>query len=202
MSSVTRTTVLLAAAAVAGFLLAQYFFEPTPVQVQTPPPAAEKPSELVAELPDIRLPDLAGQERSLAEWAGQPMIVNFWATWCPPCLKEIPLLMAFADANPDIQVIGIAVDRQDDVERFLETRPIDYPVLIGQSAAMNAAESFGVEFFGLPFTAYVGADGTPLGVVTGEVKQADLDNLAAVIADLTAGNENNEGAKARLAKLR
>lgn len=200
MSGVTRTTLLLAAAAVAGFLLARYFFEPVPVEAPAPQP--ERPSELVSELPDIQLPDLEGQPRRLREWAGKPIIVNFWATWCPPCLKEIPLLMDFADANPDIQVIGIAVDRQDDVERFLETRPIDYPVLIGQSDAMEAANSFGVEFFGLPFTAYVGADGTPLGVVTGEVKQADLDNLAAVIADLTAGNEDNEGAKARLAKLR
>ena len=155
----------------------------------------------VAQLPDFSLPDLDGTPRSIRSWAGERgLIINFWATWCAPCLREIPLLTAFqAQQGATAQVIGIAVDRLDDVVAFAPEMNFNYPILVGQSEAMEAAQAFGVEFLALPFTVFTAAGGQILAVHTGEVTAGDLDNYASVLADVAAGAVDLDQARARMA---
>ena len=98
-------------------------------------------SVLVDTLPEFALEDLGGEIRSIHGWEGDALVINFWATWCAPCLREIPLLKEFQDANGSagVQVVGIAVDRLEAVQAFAEDMGFNYPVLVGQLAAMEAA---------------------------------------------------------------
>jgi len=143
-------------------------------------------SNLAQSLPSIELPDLSGELRNLEEWSGKPMVINFWATWCAPCLREIPLLKNFRNENSNFNLIGIAVDRELPVKQYAQEIQIDYPVLIGQMQAMNAAQEFGVNVYALPFTVFTVANGATLGVFTGELHQEQLDEIIKIIKDYDA----------------
>ena len=169
-----------------------------------PEPVVAADTEPVERLPSFSLANVDGEQQSIESWPGKALIVNFWATWCAPCLREIPLLNRYQESyrDRDLQVIGIAVDQTDPVLEFMENLPFDYPVLIGQADAMDAAAEFGVEFFGLPFSVFTDKQGYVLGTHTGELHAEDLDNLMGTLDDLAAGNIDVAGARARLAGRR
>ena len=131
--------------------------ESTPPAPAVPDPATAAPAKasLAATIPPFQLADQDGVMRSLKDdWQGKALIVNFWATWCAPCRREIPLLMQLArdHADENFQVVGIAVDFRDKVLAYSKEMKIDYPMLIGEQEALDAAAAFGVEAVGLPFT--------------------------------------------------
>ncbi|MGH8494947.1 MAG: TlpA family protein disulfide reductase [Gammaproteobacteria bacterium] len=169
--------VLLAAAAAGGFYLYRLAFVPEDALVGTSSPAAG------TQRPEFSLPDMSGKLRSISEWDGDALVVNFWATWCAPCRREIPLLMALqeAHAGDPLQVIGIAIDQPDEVRRFAGEMGMNYPVLVGEQAAVEAASGFGVDFIGLPFTAFVGPEGRVHRIHLGELEAGELDALVAEI---------------------
>ncbi|MCC5793948.1 MAG: TlpA family protein disulfide reductase [Chromatiales bacterium] len=165
-----------------------------------PPPADPGPERL----PDIVLNDLSGTPRALSEWSGRTLLINFWATWCAPCRREMPLLQALQDGrDPErLRVIGIAIDRQDPVERFLAETGVNYPVLIGQQDAMLAAERFGSAFGALPFTVLVSPDGYILGMHTGELHAPDLEHWMGIADEVAEGRLPVPEARRRLAAWR
>ena len=126
--------------------------------------------------PVFTLPDLDGEPRSITEWDGQATIVNFWATWCPPCRDEIPLLIEMQDeaASRGIQIIGIAMDDFDTVVEYAAATGFNYPVLIGEQEAVDAAEGYGAEVIGLPLTVLTGRYGRVVEIHAGEIKRPDL----------------------------
>ena len=149
--------------------------------------------------PAFQLPDLDGQPRRIDEWPGKHLVLNFWATWCAPCRREIPLLKAFQDEHGDrYQVIGIAVDFVEPVQAYAEETGFNYPVLIGQEDAMAVAETSGVEFIGMPFTMIVTADGALLTAYIGEIHQEELDHMVEVISRLDAGEIDKDAARTAL----
>lgn len=111
--------------------------------------------------PDFTLPDHEGVERSVSEWDGKLLIVNFWATWCPPCLKEIPIFVELQEtyAERGVQFIGVAIDEPENVNAFLRETPISYPVLIAQMAGIELGRQYGNTIGALPFTAFVSRSG-------------------------------------------
>lgn len=152
-------------------------------------------------LPEFSLANLAGEQQSIRSWPGDALVINFWATWCAPCLREIPLLKTFQDQQREhgVTVVGIAVDRPDPVANFAQDMSFNYPILVGQAEGMEAAASFGVDFFALPFTVFVDGDRNVLGVHTGELHDEDLENVAAVFASLASGELDLQTARDRVA---
>ncbi len=151
----------------------------------------------------FELPDMNGKVRQSSEWDGQPKLLNFWATWCAPCRREIPLLkqtqIDYADL--DLQVIGIAVDFKEDVVAYAEEAEFNYPVLVGQEDAMAVAETSGVEFIGLPFTMVVGPSGELIKTHIGEIVEEHIERITAVLAQMERGELDLEGARAELRSL-
>ena len=135
--------------------------------------------------PAVQLPDPAGEIQALSQWQGRPMLINFWATWCPPCRKEIPDLIALHQAFEEqgLVVVGIALDDPEPVRRFIRDFGIDYPVLVeeGRGTQMNA--DFGNALGILPYTVYVDADGVirkvHRGVLTRDQGRKDVRALFA-----------------------
>ena len=144
------------------------------------------PATLAETVPTFELLDRSGQPRSLQDWAGKALVVNFWATWCAPCRREIPLLQKIARerAADGFEVIGIAVDFRDKVLSYADEMQISYPVLIGEQDGLDAAAAFGVEAIGFPFTIFSDQQGRIVFARMGELHEAEatliLDQVAAV----------------------
>ena len=149
-------TAALSAAAVLGYSELPRYRRRGPAadrkrRTPTPPPSHRRPSR---PLPDFSLAILAGEQQSIQSWPGKPLLINFWATWCAPCLREIPMLKELQTARPDLQVVGIAIDKPDLVAKFAADIEFNYPILIGQNEAWDAAAALGVNIFALPFTIF------------------------------------------------
>lgn len=127
-------------------------------------------SPVAAALPHFSLPDLEGVTRRSSEWDGRPRVVNFWATWCPPCRREIPLLIELQARYGDaMQVIGVAIDDMTEVRDYAADTGFNYPVLVGQQDAVNLGNEVLQDWIGLPFTAFVDASGKITRVHVGEL---------------------------------
>lgn len=132
-------------------------------------------SDRLDRLPSFRLPDLAGNELDSRAWGGKVVVLNFWATWCPPCLREIPLLAEVQRAHPGaLQVVGIAIDTREEVARFLAQHPVDYPMLIGGVEAVEMSRRLGNRLQGLPFTVVFDRAGKPVYGQVGELTRTIL----------------------------
>ncbi|MEQ9563710.1 MAG: TlpA disulfide reductase family protein [Woeseiaceae bacterium] len=194
MKKTFAIAILMIAIAAAGYLMRAKL---APVEA---PVATGSPSDLPL---DFTLPDLEGRPRQLSEWRGEVLLVNFWATWCAPCRREIPLLKSTqaAQAEKRLQVIGVAVDYLDDVTAYAEDAAFNYPILIGQQDAIAAAESSGIEFVGMPFTLVVSTDGRLIKAHLGEIVAEHIDSISAVAVALQSGEMDFAAAKQALQEL-
>jgi len=112
--------------------------------------------------PFFRLKDLEDKVRDVKEWDGQVLMINFWATWCPPCRKEIPAFIDLQEAYQDkgLVIIGVAIDTKDNVVDFVDPMGINYPVLIGNEEGISLAKAYGNRYGVLPYTVFVDRSGT------------------------------------------
>jgi len=189
-------------------LAAGYYFARGPAPsgpAPSGPPAASDGAG--TEVPEVRplfeLADQDGVRRSIAEWDGRALMINFWATWCPPCRREIPLLneLQARYAPRGFQVVGIAVDFREDVLAYMRETPIDYPVLIGEQDALDAARAFGMETMGFPFTVFTDSRGRIVTVHLGELHPPQADVILAAVEDVEAGRLDVESARTRIRAL-
>lgn len=155
------------------------------------------------QLPDFTLNDVWGEPHSVSEWAGKPLLINFWATWCAPCRREMPLLQALHNERSatGVQVVGIAIDRQPDVQSYIAEAGISYPILSGEADAMAVSDLFGLDGLGLPFSVLVASDGTVLTVHIGEVVRQQLAAMVDISKAFEAGELELDQARQQLAKL-
>tara|TARA_B100001109_G_scaffold133552_1_gene108645 strand:- start:415 stop:1005 length:591 start_codon:yes stop_codon:yes gene_type:complete len=154
-------------------------------------------------LGEFELIDLNNVMTNSSKWNGQYKLINFWATWCAPCRREIPLLNNTQKEYQDIslQIIGIAVDVLDDVIAYSEETSFEYPVLVGEEEAIAIAENANIEFIGLPFTMLVDDQNEIIKTHLGEIKQHHIDMLTEVISDMQKGKISVEEAKFKLGKI-
>lgn len=117
-----------------------------------------------------------GEQVAMQAFRGKPLVLNFWATWCPPCVEELPLLNGFyrEQKGRGWQVVGLAIDQPSAVRQFLQRLPLDFPVALGGLGGTDLARSLGNLTGGLPFTVVFGADGTILHRKMGQLTAADL----------------------------
>ena len=133
----------------------------------------------VARLMAASLPDMEGKSQALAQWQGKVLVVNFWATWCSPCLEEIPQFVRMQEklGNQGLQFVGIAVDNVAKVREFAAKYRMNYPVLIGEMDAIELARTAGNEFGGLPFTVVMDRKGRLIGTEIGGLNEEKLTAL-------------------------
>ena len=142
---------------------------------------------LARQRPDFTLPDRIGLPHRSAEWDGKTVIVNFWATWCRPCRRELPMLNEIQQqyAGQDVQIVAIALDDRQAVEGFIKATGIklDLQVLVGDDAAIEVAKAFGNETGLLPYTVIIDSRGDIRYNHFGEISEDELtDQLGRLLA--------------------
>ena len=125
--------------------------------------------------------DLSGQKQSLGNWRGKILIVNFWATWCPPCREEIPDFVEVYNANREKGVVflGIALDEPKLVAEFAKELSITYPMLIGGEEGYDFAHQLGNSSGGIPYTVILDRQGKIVYVASGAMRRAELEKQLA-----------------------
>lgn len=117
---------------------------------------------------------LGGESRSMADYLGKPLLVNFWATWCPPCVKEMPDLDALSQEFPDVRFLGVAVDTTGNVNKFLLKTPVSYDILVAGHRGIQIMRDLGNRQGGLPYTMLFDSEGTEQHRVLGQITKASL----------------------------
>ncbi len=201
---------VIAAAGAAGFLLhrlrspAATLHPLGPAPAVAPAPAARAPasreSRIPEDVPAISLPDLEGHPHALADYRGRLLVVNFWATWCDPCRREIPLLKSLRReyAKDGLEIVGIAVDSRDDVAKYAASHGMTYPVLLGEQGGLEAAGAFGMEVV-LPFSVFADRAGRIVALKVGELRPDEAHTILSGLRELDAGHLTLKDAQAQIA---
>jgi thiol-disulfide isomerase/thioredoxin len=158
-----------AAAAVAGGGLAWWKWSPT-----------DTGSDAAGKLWGMSFDTPTGSTLAMQTLRGRPLLINFWATWCPPCVEELPLLDGFYKQNSakSWQVLGLAIDQPSSVRTFLQRTPVSFPVGLAGLGGTELSKALGNSKGGLPFTVVLGSSGTILQRRIGRVTAADLAQWA------------------------
>jgi thiol-disulfide isomerase/thioredoxin len=126
------------------------------------------------------MPDAAGKAADMKQWKGRPLVLNFWATWCAPCVEEMPELTALqAELQAkNVQILGIGIDNPANISAFADKYKIGYPLYVAGMEGSELSRQLGNQAGGLPFTVLVDASGkvkkTYLGRLKMEVLRQDI----------------------------
>ena len=120
---------------------------------------------------EFAINDLEGELRNIKEWDGKVILLNFWATWCPPCKREIPAFIELQEkyAQQGFQIIGVAIDDPDSVQDYADTMGINYPVLPGNLGAIEISRKYGNRIDGLPYSVFINREGIVTHTINGEL---------------------------------
>jgi len=142
---------------------------------------SQKEQQAVAPAPliDFSLADLRGEITPISKWRGKILIINFWATWCPPCLKEIPDFIALQNeyADKNVQFIGIAIDTSELVADYLTFIDINYPILMAEVEGQQLAKQLGNVVNAVPFTIVVNANNEIIYRHPGELSKTKIRQI-------------------------
>jgi thiol-disulfide isomerase/thioredoxin len=181
----------------------------------TPPPAAvteqsqqdgtedgrpTPPRAIPTDVPNISLADPGGVKHSLSEWKGRPLLINFWATWCAPCRREIPLLQTLRHerSGDGLEIVGIAVDFRDAVQHYAREMSIDYPVLVGEQDGLDAIAAFGMDTV-FPFTVFTDRQGRIVALKVSELHADEANFILDRVKAIDAGRLDLAAAKKEIA---
>ena len=158
----------LLVAAVAGF--AGYYFN----RASLASPVTEATTQ---KLMLLSFADLNGKAQTLSQWRGKVLVVNFWATWCPPCREEIPGLMRTQSryAPNGVKVVGIALDNVAKVQDYATEMSVDYSLLIGGAETLATSKDLGNRAGVLPYTVILDRNGKVAFTHAGALTEASLD---------------------------
>ena len=149
--------------------------------------SAETPNVPAATLSfsKLALTDLNGQPQDLGQWRGKVLVLNYWATWCPPCREEMPGFSRLQNKYRDkgVQFVGISIDSAAKIIEFQKLTPVSYPLVIGNMEAMEKSAELGNIQMALPFTAVFNRQGTLSSTRLGRFAESDLERQ---LIDLTS----------------
>ncbi len=133
---------------------------------------------------ESQLLTLEGKFSSLDDWGGKTRVVNFWATWCPPCLREIPLLIDFQKTmgQNKVQVIGISIDDVVKLREFVAKSKINYPVLLGGGIGIDLSFELGNTSLSIPYTVVLDQKGSIIAKIPGEIDEGRIQELKVTIS--------------------
>ena len=186
-----RRTLVLGAAGLGGMGFAGWLAwqsssrrAPAANRAVTQAPAAVRPKD-----PDpqaffgANLPDLKGQSFPMSSLKGQPIVVNFWATWCPPCVEEMPLLDRLSKETPQARFVGIGIDTAKNIAEFAAKIPVSFPLYVAGHGGIAMVRDLGNAAGGLPFTVLIDTKGQIFKLILGQV---EANSLQANIKELLA----------------
>ena len=144
-------------------------------------PFQESENERIV-MSDFFLENIEGETISIGEFRGEKTLINFWATWCRPCRKEMPMLNGvFLSQDPsDFSVVGIAIDKPEKVTQFVAELGIDFPIMVGQSEAYDVMKDLGNEALTLPYTILIDEEGEVVWSKNTELKHSDMDEVLGI----------------------
>ena len=144
-------------------------------------PFQESENERIV-MSDFFLENMEGETISIVEFRGEKTLINFWATWCRPCRKEMPMLNGvFLSQDPsDFSVVGIAIDKPEKVKQFVAELGIDFPIMVGQSEAYDVMKDLGNEALTLPYTIIIDEEGEVVWSKNTELKHSDMDEVLGI----------------------
>jgi thiol-disulfide isomerase/thioredoxin len=177
----------------------------------TPPPAAvteqtqqgsgdSSARTIPTNVPNVSLADGGGVKHALSEWKGRPLMINFWATWCAPCRREIPLLKTLRHerARDGLEIVGIAVDFREAVQKYAREMGIDYPVLVGEQDGLDAIAAFGMDTV-FPFTVFADRQGRIVTLKIGELHADEAHFILDEVKAIDQGRTELAAAKKEIA---
>jgi thiol-disulfide isomerase/thioredoxin len=170
--------ILIAVAAlalVAGVVVSQWLRQPSTAPAPAPTITGAMPERMV----EFSLPDTEGKLRSINDWKGKTIILNFWATWCPPCREEIPLLVEVHEKfkSHGLVVVSVAIDKKDDIVNFIDSYFINYPVLVNDQENTQLMAQYGNRVATLPYSVIIAPDGRIIGNKKGAYKRPELYSI-------------------------
>ena len=171
--------IVMVMAGSAGFALQRYLAR-DPAEAPGKFEAADASNPMIGQTrPEFAMMDIDGNIRNIKDWDGQVIVLNFWATWCPPCLEEIPHFIEVQEQLQDkgLQIVGIAVDNEEDVRQFASDTGMNYPVMAGEAEAIGLSQKYGNSIGGLPFSAIIDQNGKITHTITGELSKARLESI-------------------------
>lgn len=151
-----------------------------------PGPAFAAADSLLMDVPKNPVPAydfnaslVTGKKVKLSDFKGKVVFLNFWATWCPPCREEIPMFLKYYEKyrSQGLVFIGVAIDNKEDVEAYIDTMFIDYPILMGNEETLELMRRYGNRVGSLPYNVLIGRDGTILNTKKGAYTHSQLEAL-------------------------
>ncbi len=177
MKNIIQYALVLVIAGGAGFGV-QRFLQKDNHQLPPEMPKAAVSDVVGAYRPAFELKDIEGKLRNMDEWNGKVLLVNFWATWCPPCKREMPAFIELHNEyeKKGFEIIGIALDDKDSVQDFVNTLGVNYPVLTAENNGLALSRAYGNHIGALPFSVFIDRAGIIQFVKVGEIsKQQVID---------------------------
>ncbi|MFM9835603.1 MAG: TlpA family protein disulfide reductase [Methylophilaceae bacterium] len=156
-----------------GFIVHSVFFKNQSVQTSTSTASAPSIQTLFA----ANFPDENGKQQNLKQWQGKIIVLNFWATWCPPCREEMPELSKLNTQyqNKNVVVIGVSTDDVPTVKKFTEETKVSYSLLAADMAGSDLAFTLGNDQDVLPYTVIIKPDGTVAKTFFGRLSMPKLE---------------------------
>lgn len=163
-----------------GFAIFHYFLNPANLTPQSSDNQQLSTSALFA----AKLPDENGVSQALSQYKGKIIVLNFWATWCPPCREEMPELSQLHDEYKDknVVVLGIAIDEIGLVKEFAQTTPVSYPLFAAENEGMALGSDLGNNKGVLPYTLIIGSDGRVVKTYFGRISKSLLETTLTTLS--------------------
>lgn len=190
MQSYARLLIVLVLSVLSGWFLLQQFSSKAP-----PETSASAPTEVVNfdhnAMMNMSFKDMNGDPQSLKKWQGKVIVLNFWATWCPPCREEMPELseMQKQYQQKNVVIVGLSTEDFDTTQAFMRSSRVSYPILAGDLEAMRLAESLGNDRGILPYTVILDEKGAVVKPFFGRVNQQLLEKTILPLSQVSALKE-------------